>query len=94
MSILLTVALVYKSRDLFPEKKTSGLEWGSNPHTHISSVMLYQLSYQALGSKVVGRKGTQVLVLGIINLSIQLYNSIAITVTIHYSHRQEYGLQL
>ena len=48
----------------FPEKKTSGLEWGSNPYTHISGVMLYQLSYQALGNKVVGRKGIQVLVLG------------------------------
>ena len=35
-----------------------------NPHTHISGVMLYQLSYQALGSKLVGRKGIQVLVLG------------------------------
>ena len=43
----------------FREKKISGLEWGSNPHTHISGVMLYQLSYQALG-----RKGIQVLVLG------------------------------
>ena len=30
-------------------------------NTHISSVMLY---YQALASKVVGRKGIQVLVLG------------------------------
>ena len=59
----LTVALVYKSQDFFREK-TSGLEWESNPHTHISGVMLYQLSYQALGSKVVGRKGIQVLVLG------------------------------
>ena len=48
----------------FREKKISGLEWGSNPHTHISGVMLYQLSYQALGSKLVGRKGIQVLVLG------------------------------
>ena len=48
----------------FREKKISGFEWGSNPHTHISGVMLYQLSYQALGSKLVGRKGIQVLVLG------------------------------
>ena len=50
----------------FREKQISGLEWGSNLHTHISSVMLYQLSYQAPGSKLVGRKGihVQVLVLG------------------------------
>ena len=39
----------------FSWKKVSGLEWGSNPHFHISGVMLYQLSYQAPGSKVVGR---------------------------------------
>ena len=45
-------------------EKISGLEWGSNPHTHISGVMLYQLSYQAPGSKMVGRKGIQVLILG------------------------------
>ena len=39
--------------------------WGeSNPHIHISGAMLYQLSYQAPGSKVVGRKSMQVLVLG------------------------------
>ena len=42
----------------------SGLEWGSNLHTHISDLLLYQLSYQALGSKLVGRKGIQVLALG------------------------------
>ena len=63
----LTLALVYKSRDCFflgKKNLSLGIQWGSNPHTHISSVMLYQLSYQALGSKVVGRKGIQVLVLG------------------------------
>ena len=32
----------------FPKKKISGLRWESNPHLHISGVMLYQLSYQAL----------------------------------------------
>ena len=48
----------------FRKKKISGLEWGLNPHTHISGVMLYQLSYQALGSKLVRRKGIQVLALG------------------------------
>ena len=35
-------------QDFFREN-ISGLEWGWNPHTHISDVMLYQLSYQ--GSK-------------------------------------------
>ena len=40
----------------FLAKKISGLEWGSNPHTHISGMMLYQLSYQAFGSRVVGGK--------------------------------------
>ena len=30
-----------------------------NPHTHISGTMLYQVSYQAPGSKVVERKGIQ-----------------------------------
>ena len=65
IQLYITVALVYKSQDfLSREKKISGLEWGSNPHTQISGVMLYQLSYQALGSKLVGRKGIQVLVLG------------------------------
>ena len=50
------LAFVYKSRDLlFSGKKVSGLEWGLSPHTHISDVMLYQLSYQALGSNMVGR---------------------------------------
>ena len=29
--------------------------WESNPHLHNSGVMLYQLNYQAPGSKVVGR---------------------------------------
>ena len=65
---VLAVALAYKYQDFFQGKQTLGLEWGSNPYTHISGVMLYQLSYQlsyqALGSKVVGRKGVQVLVLG------------------------------
>ena len=35
----------------FLGKEISGLEWELNLHTHISGVMLYQLSYQALGSK-------------------------------------------
>ena len=59
-----SVAHVYKSQDFLSRKKISGLEWRSNPHTHISGVMLYQVSYQALESKLVGRKGIQVLVLG------------------------------
>ena len=36
--------------------KISGLEWGLNPHTHISDVTLYQLNYQAPGSKMVGEE--------------------------------------
>ena len=32
----------------FSEEKISGLRWELNPHLHISGVMLYQLSYQAL----------------------------------------------
>ena len=32
----------------FSEEKISGLRRESNPHLHISGVMLYQLSYQAL----------------------------------------------
>ena len=40
------VSLVYKSQD-FSEEKISGLGWESNPHLHISGVLLYQLSYQA-----------------------------------------------
>ena len=67
IKFLLTAALLYLSspKILFREI-TLGLEWGSNPHPHISSVMLYQLSYQALAivSKAVGRKGIQMLVLG------------------------------
>ena len=63
-NLIAAVALVEKSHDFFSGKKISGLEWGLNPHLHISGVMLYQLSYQALGSKVVGRKSIQVLVLG------------------------------
>ena len=43
----IAVALVYKSQDfLFDRKRKSphGLSaWGSNPDTHISGVMLYQL---------------------------------------------------
>ena len=31
----------------FSEEKISGLGWESNPHLHISGVLLYQLSYQA-----------------------------------------------
>ena len=30
----------------FLKKKISGLGWESNPHLHISGVLLYQLSYQ------------------------------------------------
>ena len=67
----LTVALFLQVPRFYSRKQISGLEWGSNPHTHISGVMLYQLSYmymyQALGSKVVGRiytKRIQALVLG------------------------------
>ena len=65
-SYLITVALVATQvpRFSFRDKKISGLAWGSNPHTHISGLMLYQLSYQASGSKLVGMKGIQVLVLG------------------------------
>ena len=54
----------YKSRDFFPWKKISGLEWESNPHSHISGVMLYQLSYQAPWKQGGGKEGIQVLVLG------------------------------
>ncbi len=32
---------LYTSLKTFPVEKISGLEWGSNPHTHISGVMLY-----------------------------------------------------
>ena len=43
---------LYKQEHLSPEifssEKISGLRWESNPHLHISGVMLYQLSYQAL----------------------------------------------
>jgi hypothetical protein len=40
-------------------KTISGLEWGSNRHTHISDVLPYQLShnillYQVPGSRVHG----------------------------------------
>ena len=45
------------------KEKTLGLEWGSNPQPHISSVMLYQLSYQAPWEQGGGEEGIQVLVL-------------------------------
>ena len=48
----------------FLGKKISGLEWESNPHSHISGVMLYQLSYQAPWEQGGGKEGIQVLVLG------------------------------
>ena len=60
---MITVALVYKSRDFSSWKKISGLEWESNPHSHISGVMLYQLSYQAPWEQGGGKEGIQVLVL-------------------------------
>ena len=48
----------------FSLEKISGLEWESNPHSHISGVMLYQLSYQAPWEQGGGKEGIQVLVLG------------------------------
>ena len=51
-------------QDLFWGKNTLGLEWGSNPQPHISSVMFYQLSYQAPCEQHGGEEGIQVLVLG------------------------------
>ena len=48
----------------FSKEKILGLEWGLNPQPHISSVMLYQLSYQAPLEQGGGEEGIQVLVLG------------------------------
>ena len=64
--VTILVALVSKFQDLFPRKKTLGLEWGSNPQPHISGVMLYQLSYQAPWEQGGGEEGIhcQVLVRG------------------------------
>ena len=63
----LTVALVYYMqvpRSFSPRKKALGLVWESNQWPHISSVMLYQLSYQAPWEQGGGEEGIQVLVLG------------------------------
>ena len=46
---------LYTSPQIFSEDKISGLRWESNPHLHISSVMLYQLSYHIFSSeKILG----------------------------------------
>ena len=51
-------------RFFYSLEKISRLEWESNPHSHISGVMLYQLSYQAPWEQGGGKEGIQVLVLG------------------------------
>ena len=66
-----TVALVYKSQDLFLRKKKS------HPHSHISSVMLYRLSYQGSWEHVGGKERyIQVLVLYVWLTDLQVTSSL------------------
>ena len=46
------------------KEKSLGLEWESDPQSHTSGVMLYQLSYQAPWEQGGGEEGIQVLALG------------------------------
>ena len=63
--LIISCSTCIQVRRFFHEKRSQDLSWDwTRMYTCISGVMLYQLSYLALGSKVVGRKDIKMLVFG------------------------------
>ena len=65
INLFFSIALVYKCQYFLSRKgKSQDLSEDQIHNTHISGAIFYQLSYQVPGSKLVGRNGIQVLILG------------------------------